>query len=54
MKFKNKIFDLDKLEKKIKKLKENNKKVIHCHGVFDILHVGHFKHFQSAKKLVTF
>ena len=50
MKFKNKIFNLDELEKKIKKYKEKNKKVIHCHGVFDILHIGHFKHFQAAKK----
>ena len=21
-----------------------------CHGVFDILHIGHIKHFESAKK----
>lgn len=27
------------------------KKIVHCHGVFDLLHVGHIKHFQSAKEL---
>ena len=21
-----------------------------CHGVFDLLHIGHIKHFKSAKK----
>ena len=24
-------------------------KVVQCHGVFDLLHVGHIKHFQSVK-----
>ena len=23
---------------------------MHCHGVFDVLHIGHIKHFNSAKK----
>ena len=38
------------LSKKIKSLKSKNKKVVHCHGVFDVLHIGHIKHFNSAKK----
>ena len=31
-------------EKKIKK------KIVLCHGVYDILHIGHIKHFEEAKK----
>ena len=27
-----------------------NKKIILCHGVFDILHLGHINYFKSAKK----
>ena len=27
----------------------SNKKVVHCHGVFDLLHIGHIKHFKQAK-----
>ena len=23
-----------------------------CHGVFDVLHIGHIKHFEQAKKIV--
>jgi rfaE bifunctional protein kinase chain/domain/rfaE bifunctional protein nucleotidyltransferase chain/domain len=23
--------------------------VVHCHGVFDLLHIGHIRHFQQAK-----
>lgn len=26
-----------------------NKNVVQCHGVFDLLHIGHIKHFQHAK-----
>ena len=28
----------------------NNKKIVLCHGVFDLLHLGHIKYFKSAKK----
>src|SRR3990167_3321379 len=24
--------------------------IVQCHGVFDLLHIGHIKHLQSAKK----
>ena len=24
--------------------------VVQCHGVFDLLHIGHIRHFQEAKK----
>jgi len=32
-------------------LKNSHKKVILCHGVFDLLHPGHIQHFQEAKSL---
>ncbi len=46
----NKIISLKELSKKINLLKRQNKTVVLCHGVFDILHIGHIKHFESAKK----
>lgn len=27
----------------------NGKKVVYCHGVFDLLHIGHLRHFKQAK-----
>ena len=40
--------------KKIKKtfldLKKNTNKIVLCHGVFDVLHLGHIKHFKEAKQ----
>ena len=45
-----KILDLNTLVKKIEKEKKKKKKIVLCHGVFDLVHIGHIKHFQSAKK----
>ena len=33
------------------KNKLKNKKIVLCHGVFDLLHTGHLNYFESAKKL---
>lgn len=33
------------------KLKEQKKKIILCHGVFDLVHPGHIIHFEEAKKM---
>ena len=46
-----KIVNLNFLKQKIKKFKLNNKKIILCHGVFDLLHAGHIMHFQESKNL---
>lgn len=32
-------------------LRVRHEKVIHCHGVFDLIHPGHIRHFQAAKAL---
>ncbi len=47
----NKIISLENLSKKINLLKKNNKKIVLCHGVFDIIHAGHISHFKVAKNL---
>lgn len=45
-----KIKDLDELEKIVASLKSKGKTVVLCHGVFDLMHPGHIKHFEAAKK----
>ena len=47
---KNKIYSLKKIKNKILIEKKKKKTIVHCHGVFDVLHYGHIKHFKSAKK----
>ena len=31
-------------------LNKEGKTVVHCHGVFDLLHPGHIRHFEAAKR----
>jgi rfaE bifunctional protein kinase chain/domain len=45
-----KIISLDDLAQKIDIAKKNSQKVIMCHGVFDLLHLGHMRHFEQAKE----
>lgn len=45
----NKIKSLDELSKIIAELKAQGKKVVQCHGVFDLIHPGHIRHLASAK-----
>lgn len=45
-----KIFLLDTLAKKIDEARKEKKRIVLCHGVFDLLHPGHIRHLQSAKK----
>lgn len=32
-------------------MKAEGKKIVHCHGCFDLMHPGHIKYFQAAKKM---
>ena len=46
---KEKIKTLKELQGIIADLKSSGKIIVHCHGVFDLLHIGHIKHFEEAK-----
>lgn len=47
--YSNKILSLKDLKKKISEIKNKNKIVGLCHGVFDLVHIGHIEHFKEAK-----
>lgn len=46
-----KIRTLKELIPIVNKLKKQNKKIVTTNGVFDILHLGHVKYLEAAKKL---
>ena len=46
-----KIKSLNYLLNFSKKAKKLKKKLVLCHGNFDLIHFGHLNHFKKAKKL---
>jgi len=46
-----KIRDLDLLAVHLAELKAAGKKVVLAHGVFDLLHMGHIRHLEQARKM---
>jgi len=46
-----KILNLDDLSTVIKELKGQGKKIVQCHGCFDLMHPGHIKYFQASKEM---
>src|SRR3989337_770158 len=46
----NKILSLDDLEKTARELRSEGKRVVMCHGTFDLMHTGHIRHLQRAKR----
>src|SRR3989338_1822925 len=45
-----KIKTIDELAVILASLRKKGRKIVHCHGVFDLLHPGHIKHFEAARK----
>ena len=50
----NKLIDLSKVEKFFSSINKKGKKIILCHGVFDLVHIGHISYFEDAKKMLIF
>jgi rfaE bifunctional protein nucleotidyltransferase chain/domain len=46
-----KIINIEKLAEIIQGLKLEGKKIVHCHGCFDLMHPGHIKYFQASKRM---
>lgn len=47
----NKIIDIKNIKKISNKLNKLGKKIVLCHGDFDVLHTGHLKYLSEAKKM---
>ncbi|MBY0514896.1 MAG: adenylyltransferase/cytidyltransferase family protein [Gemmataceae bacterium] len=46
-----KLHPLDALVPILDRHRTEGKRIVHCHGVFDLLHIGHVRHFEQARKL---
>jgi len=45
-----KILSLEDLASKAEELRQQGKRIILCHGTFDLLHIGHIRHLQNARE----
>lgn len=45
-----KILDIESLAKLAQEAKQKGKKVVLCHGTFDLMHTGHIRYLQRAHK----
>lgn len=46
-----KIYELDWLAETLASVRQGGRKVVLCHGCFDLMHPGHIKYLQAAKKM---
>lgn len=46
-----KVCSLEELQGAVARLRDEGRRVVHCHGVFDLLHIGHVRHFEQARNL---
>ena len=46
-----KILSLDQLGLHTRLWRQKGLCIIHCHGVFDLLHIGHIRHFEQARQM---
>jgi rfaE bifunctional protein nucleotidyltransferase chain/domain len=46
-----KILEISELADRVASHRSERKKIVHCHGCFDLMHPGHIKYFQAAKMM---
>ena len=46
-----KIKAIEELTQVLASHRSDGKKIVHCHGVFDLLHIGHIRYFEQARRM---
>jgi len=46
-----KNMDVKRLAQVVAEARRQDKRVVHCHGVFDLLHIGHIRYFEQARAM---
>jgi rfaE bifunctional protein nucleotidyltransferase chain/domain len=46
-----KIIPIDRINEVLRALKKQGKRIVHSHGVFDLIHAGHIRHLESARQM---
>ncbi len=48
--YSDKIQSIDEIRKTMTDLHAKGRRIVHCHGTFDLLHPGHLRHLQRARQ----
>src|SRR5262245_20971717 len=46
-----KILTLEAVAERLARLRASGARVVQCHGCFDLMHIGHIRHLQAAKRM---
>src|SRR5215813_2472964 len=46
-----KILSLEIIAERLVALRATGKTIVQCHGCFDLMHIGHIRHLQAAKRM---
>lgn len=46
-----KIQPFERLKETVSRMRRGGKRVVHCHGTFDLIHPGHLVHFEEARAM---
>ena len=48
-----KVKDIEELAEVVSAARALGKRIVHCHGVFDLMHVGHIRHLDRSGRGVS-
>jgi len=46
-----KILPVESVGVRLEVARRNEAAIVHCHGCFDLVHIGHIRHLQAAKRM---
>ena len=46
-----KILALEEVARRLEAPRHDGRTIVHCHGCFDLLHIGHIRHLQAARAM---
>lgn len=46
-----KVKGLEELAQEVGQMRSRGKRVVHCHGVFDLVHIGHIRYLERARQM---
>ena len=46
-----KVLALDDIVRRLEAPRRAGQRIVHCHGCFDLMHIGHIRHLQAARAM---